>query len=243
MRKRALILGNNNYEAGNILRCCEDDAKDVGENLHQVGFEVTVDYNLTFKQMLIIINKFTDDIEENDLVVFFFSGHGVQWNEHNYLIGIDNQCLVDHPQMYEKHSISAQETLNSMMEQKPFAVIFLLDCCRLPVNINRRSKAMTPKDESRNFAPMKGVVGSLIAFACGPNEETLDNSPDKRHSLFTCHLLKYIAAPNMKVEEMMARVCEGVHKDSGGRMYTYRLSCLCTTEVYFNFVEQGEICV
>lgn len=241
IRKRALILGNNNYEDGNKLNSCENDAQDITERLQRIGFKVTLGCNLTYKNMVLMIAKFTRSIRQNDLIIFFFSGHGVQWNEHNYLVAVDNNDFADYPELVADHAISAQATLDAMMKPKPFAVIFLLDCCRQPINIHAREKATATKEDSMNFIPMQSEAGSLIAFACGPNQKALDHSPNRRNSLFTYHLLQHIDKPALRVEDMMVHVCEGVYNDSVGKLRVHRSSSLSVFRIYLNCTDEGAI--
>ena len=195
-------------------------------------------FDLSCTEMVDKLTRFQERIAKDDLVVFFFSGHGVQWKEQNYLIPIDNESLLTNPSMYGLHSISTQSTLATMMENEPFAVIFLLDCCRISGSNDQqhkgKKKAMIMNSEPMNSIAMKGVVGSLIAFACGPDAATFDTSPNKRNGLFTYHLLKHLTKPDFKVEEMMCLVCDVVYEDSDGTLFTHRTVCLRTSNVYFN---------
>ena len=236
--KRALIFGNNNYIAGDKLNCCANDAHDISTKLIEIGFKVTIECDQSYADMTETITEFQSDIKENDLIVFFFSGHGVEWNGQTYLVPIDNQRLIKDYSLCRYQAVCAQEPLNSMIAARPFTVIFLLDCCRLDTSEPMgKSKATAIKSSSDNFMTMKGVAGSLIAFACGPNEKTFDKSPNRRNGLFTYHLLQHITEPNLKIEEIMCRVCDGVYGDSGGELYTYRLSCLRTSKIYLNVEE------
>jgi len=233
--KRALLIGNINYDVAKLQRC-KNDATDVCDKLKGVGFQVTTGFDLTYQKMMDLIMKFVEEIVENDLVVFFFSGHGTEWKDENYLIPIDNQCLIDQSSRHEYHAVSAQKTLESIKEYKPFAIVFLLDCCRVR---NEGAKAIPVQSNSTNVTMIKGVAGSLTVFACGPNEEAFERSRNNRNSLFTYHLLEHIAKPNLKIDEMMCQVCDGVYDDSNGQLYTYRLSTLRTSKLYFNFTEKG----
>ncbi|CAF4954733.1 unnamed protein product, partial [Rotaria socialis] len=106
-----------------------------------------------------------------------------------------------------------------MKERKPFAIVFLLDCCRVRVE---DAKGNPPQSDSTSATTIKGVAGSLTVFACGSNEIAFERSKNDRNSLFTYHLLQHIDEPNLKIEEMMSRVCDGVYEDSNEQLYTCR---------------------
>ncbi|CAM2714864.1 unnamed protein product [Rotaria socialis] len=234
--KRALVIGNNTYEVNKLTRC-KNDAEDVGNKLQSAGFKVSPYFNLTYMGMARQINDFVEKINENDFVVFFFSGHGTEWREKNYLIPIDNKDLVKTPNLHPNWAICAQRTLDSMKERKPFAIVFLLDCCRVRVE---DAKDIPLQSNSTSATTIKGVAGSLTVFACGSNEIAFERSKNDRNSLFTYHLLQHIDEPNLKIEEMMSRVCDGVYEDSNEQLYTYRLCTLRTSKIYFNNTETSK---
>ncbi|CAF1491135.1 unnamed protein product [Rotaria sp. Silwood1] len=235
--KRALLIGNNDYDVNKLQRC-KNDAEDVANQLERLGFEATSHFNLKYMGMTDKINDFLANIMENDLIVFFFSGHGTEWHENNYLIPIDNKALIQRPDRHQHLAVSSQTILESMKKKNPFAIVFLLDCCRVH---SEGTKDLPVPSDSTIASTIKGVAGSLVVFAYGPNENAFDRSPNTRNSLFTYHLLKHIGERNLKIDEIMCRVCDGVYEDSAGQLYTYRLSSLQTSQVYFNFTTTGTV--
>lgn len=244
-KKLALLIGNNDYEDKGKLSCSINDVLDVGDALEKIDFQVTLGIDLTYKQMIQKILEFQRQIDKNDLVVFFYSGHGAQWGDQNYLIGIDNKCLSAYLEMYQYHTIHVQSTLESMMKHRPCAVIFFLDTCRnylienQPLSNIFVTKVLQENMTNINLSSMKGVAGSMIVFACGPDGSTMENSKNGRNSLFTYYLLKYISEANLKVDEMMCHVCNQMFEDTDGKSCSYRLSSLRTPYIYFNRSEKG----
>ena len=75
-RKLALVIGNENYSRfENRLRHHVNDASDISVALRNIKF------NLTYLQMLSTIKNFSQTIVDDDLVLFYFSGHGYQIND------------------------------------------------------------------------------------------------------------------------------------------------------------------
>ncbi|CAF1385961.1 unnamed protein product [Adineta ricciae] len=237
-RKLALVIGNNSYEVGKKLNCCLNDALDIGNVLEKFDFQVTVGVDLPYVKMVQKVLQFQRQVQKNDLLLIFYSGHGAQWEDQHYLIGIDNKCLSDDFEMYPHYAISIQSTLESMMKRQPCTIILLLDCCRN--NLNLEDQVSNTKNVSQenvtdvNLTSMKSIPNTLIVFACGSNEVTLENSKNARNSLFTYHLLKHIIEPNLNVEEVMSRVCHGIYEDTNGQSCSYRLSSLRTSNVFFH---------
>ncbi|CAF3889740.1 unnamed protein product [Rotaria sp. Silwood1] len=248
-KKLALLIGNNNYEHGDKLKYCINDVHDVANELKQMGFQVTIGTDLPYVTMIQIILRFQRQINTDDLVVFFYSGHGIQWEDQNYLIAIDNKCLADDTEMYRHYAIRVQFILESMTKRRPSTIVFLLDCCRTYLTENQAlsntplTKSIPENTTRTGLTTMKGVAGSLIVFACGPNEAVLEESKNGRNSIFTYHLLKHIVKPNLKIDELMCHVCNDMFEDTNGQSCCYRLSSLRTPNVYFNALNEGEILV
>jgi uncharacterized caspase-like protein len=89
-QKRALLIGNDTYSQGNRLHYCVNDATDLADKLRCVNFQVTIGTNLICEQMDLMIEEFSNTICSGDLVLFFFSGHGRQLNDQNFLIPVDD---------------------------------------------------------------------------------------------------------------------------------------------------------
>lgn len=234
MSKHALIIGNNKYRAGNTLKYCENDAKDMATKLRDIGFKVICHIDKTYSDMLSLITTFTTNISTNDFIVFFFSGHGTQLSETNYLVPIDNERLIEDPSIHPDHSISVQSTINSMMEKRPSAIIFLLDCCRLIIDVNQEIETMMSSADSENYIPNRTINSTLIVFACGPNQAALDKSLNGRNGLFTYHLLQHITEPELTLEQILQRVKRGVLRDTNGLLQVSLGNGLDTSKVHLN---------
>ncbi|CAF1244162.1 unnamed protein product [Adineta steineri] len=74
-----------------------------------------------------IILAFVDQIKENDIVIFYFAGHGVEIKNQYFLIPTNDQRITNN-RLYNKRAIDTEGTLELIMEQKPLAGIFLFDC-------------------------------------------------------------------------------------------------------------------
>src|SRR6201992_3241060 len=92
--RRAFVVGIERYSDGNVqsLARADTDAKDLGHDLEQVGFDpknITVAHDIATKADF---NKkfdaFLKTVKEGDFVFFFFSGHGlgVETSDTNYLL-------------------------------------------------------------------------------------------------------------------------------------------------------------
>lgn len=78
--KRAIVIGNGKYAASNNLGNALNDAIDIVAALKKIGFIIDEPkLNLTYEEMDIALTKFKHSLKNGDLALFYFAGHGVQW--------------------------------------------------------------------------------------------------------------------------------------------------------------------
>lgn len=81
-RKVALVIGISKYEDGQDLPNAENDAQSIVSALKNIGFLIHTDeaiIDAKRKSLKDVIDAFRSSIKEGDMVVFFFAGHGKQW--------------------------------------------------------------------------------------------------------------------------------------------------------------------
>ncbi|CAF4046764.1 unnamed protein product [Adineta steineri] len=222
--KRALLIGNNEYKKNSQLRYCINDAEDLANKLREINFEITAGINLTYDQMNSMIKMFIDKIDQDDLVLFFFAGHGCQWNHLNFLIPIDDDEIKTNTDL-EYRAINAQATLEKIINRRPSAAIFLLDCCR--------NSFVCESTNFNGLSSMRPIGDSFIGFSCTANKVALDKSKNGRNGLFTSHLLQHIDQPNLTIGEIMYGVCDGMMNETNNDQCPFRVSSL-RRKVYLN---------
>jgi uncharacterized caspase-like protein len=203
-----------------------------------MGFDTTVVNDADFSKMQETIKNFVKQISSTDLVVFFFAGHGVQWNHQNYLLPIDAHKITKKNAL-KKRAINAQITLSFISEKMPYAIVFFLDCCR---DYWTENKALRGAGTRSGLLPQIGLanmsvpVGSLVAFACEPGKTTKDVASNNHNGLFTFHLLKHVAKPNTSIEDILCDVCDGIQIDTNGAQIPHRISSFRYRNISFNSV-------
>ena len=228
-RRIALLIGNNKYTQ-NPLQNCVNDAKDMSAVLDRVGFHVTTKTDLAYEKMENQLEEFAGNIKSQDFVLFFFSGHGVQWEDQNYLIPCDDDRIKDWSDL-KYRATNAQRFLELMSNRKPFTIVYLLDCCRtycLPSIARSKDRG----NMSRGMALMPASGGSLIAFACAPGKTALERASNGRNGIFTYHLLQHITKPGERVTDVMIDVAGGVAAETNGKQIPYTTSAILTRDFY-----------
>ena len=78
-RKVALVIGIGTYDHIEGLENPENDANDMSDALQSIDFIVTKKLNVQRREMRHVIIDFEESIKPEDMVLFYFAGHGAQW--------------------------------------------------------------------------------------------------------------------------------------------------------------------
>jgi len=131
-RKLALIIGNSNYSGmKNQLSHSVTNAEQLRIILKKINFNVTIYTDVrTASEMMENVKNFAEKIEEGDLVLFYFSGHGNQVEDKNYLIPVDDAKIETDKDVKDLAS-NFERILERLVERNPsYVTVFILDCCR-----------------------------------------------------------------------------------------------------------------
>ena len=86
--RTALVIGNSDYRSSPLVNP-RHDARDLGEVLKKLGFEVEVVIDQNKEQMTEAIFEFGDRLRKRGGVGFFYyAGHGMEVDGENYLIPV-----------------------------------------------------------------------------------------------------------------------------------------------------------
>ncbi|CAF1613167.1 unnamed protein product [Didymodactylos carnosus] len=232
--KRALVIGISQYEDGSNLRNPQNDANDMAAALEKIGFAVTKGINMKADEMDESISSFVCSIEGADLVLFYFAGHGCQWEDQNFLIPSDNANLSG--SNIKRRAINAQDVLDQITAKNPYVAIFLLDCCR---SYHLRHSQLSRGEQPRGLKVMYASSGSLLAFACASGTTASDGQG--RNGLFTKHLLQHIITPNEDIQMLLRDVSHGVQQESEGQQIPYQNSSLTQRNICICASDSGKV--
>lgn len=216
----ALVFGNAAY-AGSPLVNSTNDARAIGDLLKNAGFDVDLVLDGTHKSMLGALQRLKGRVEDKRTrtVVFYYAGHAVQLDWHNFLIGVDAniRTIEDVP----RQSLDLGEVLSLFSaanpnREKQFVVI--LDACRdnpFPQSVKLAKKGLSQFDAPPN---------TLVAFSTAPGQVAYDGEGE--HSFYTGMLLREFAVPHVSLEDSLKRVRMGVRVASLGRQIPWESTSL-----------------
>jgi hypothetical protein len=234
-RRVALVVGNATYAHAPALRNPRNDASDMAATLRKVGFKVVLGLDLDQTHFADTIQRFARMLDDADVALFYYAGHGLQINGKNYLVSVN--ARLENEFFVSSETIALDAIVHLMESKVPTDLIFL-DACRdnpLEENLRKNLVAMQRGAElGRGLARIEPTGrDTLIAFAAAPGQEAADGKG--RHSPFTAALLKYIPRPNLEVSVMLKSVAAEVREETGNSQRPQQLSDMSRT---FYFVKR-----
>ncbi len=219
----ALIIGNSNYEKVTHLRNPVNDAEDLSVALKKLGFIVNTRLNARKKEMAESLRTFGEALRRNKVGLFYFAGHGVQYEGKNYLLAVDSDIEKDIDIPFE--AIDLNRVLAEMEQSGAEVNIVIIDACR--------NNPFTGKFRSvdRGLSIVKAPKGTLVVYATAPGEVALDGSG--RNGVFTEAFLKYLEAPGVDIEMVLKDVRKEVQMATNGKQVPWANSSL-TSVFYLN---------
>ncbi len=89
-RRVALVIGNSAYDNFPELANPTHDADGIASTLRRIGFDVVVPKdNVDEREFVDLLSDFSATAEGADIALFYYSGHGLQYQSENYLLPID----------------------------------------------------------------------------------------------------------------------------------------------------------
>ena len=209
-KRVALIIGNSDYSAAvGPLRNPVNDARTMAEALEEVGFEVTRLENVKYREMREAVRDFGSRLRKSDAALFYFSGHGVQFEGGNYLLPIGAEIEIPGHISYE--ALSENEVLAEMEGgTKDRVNLVIVDACRNNL-VTRGFRSASKGLAQPEFHPS----GSLIAYATAPGKVAADGTGT--NSPYVAELSKHLRTPGLKVEDVFKRVLVGVEERTKGK--------------------------
>jgi formylglycine-generating enzyme required for sulfatase activity/uncharacterized caspase-like protein len=209
----ALVIGNGAYyDKEDVLPNPPNDADDMAKVLKQVGFEVMLFKNLSLEAMEGAIKDFGEKLKKGGTGLFYFAGHGAQYQGENFLFPIGAMRSVTAVGHLRYRTMNVGYILTTMEEAKNNLNIVILDACRN--NPFARSLFKKRGMKSRNgLALMDVPSGTLIAYATRPNQTALDGTGG-RNSPYVKYLKQELPKPGLSILEVLTNVRVAVKRET-----------------------------
>jgi uncharacterized caspase-like protein len=232
--KLALVIGNAAYENAPALKNPVNDANDMCAALRKLGFKTLCHTNLRDRaEFDARVGDYINQLGPSSVGVVFYSGHGVQADEANFLIPTQVQ-----PKAATEDPLRVLYPLNELfmrLEKRPTKFqLVILDACRTdlfaqaprpaggrgpdavavtiaPTGLVRALEAVGRA--SYGLAPITNAPpGTVVFYATASKAAAYDGAG--RNGPLTKHILANIGTPNLYVRDLLARVTTGVKSET-----------------------------
>lgn len=228
-KRVALVIGNSAYRHTSPLTNPANDAKDIGAGLKRHGFSVMSGFDLDKPAFDAKVLEFATALENAEVGLFFYAGHGLQVNGQNYLVPTDAKLETVAALEFE---VVRLDTVQRIMERLTSTNILFLDACRSnPLTRNlARALGTRTAEIGRGLAAVESGVGTLISFSTQPGNVALDGTG--RNSPFAAALVKHIAGSNDDLAAILISVRNDVIRETQRKQVPWEHSSL-TGRFYF----------
>lgn len=192
-KRLAVIIGIDHYDQATFsdLSCCTNDAKVFSETLVEcAGFKpedikllVSSDKQVNYADILTSIKDMCDSAESEDLILFYFAGHGYGGTEDSFLITQDTK-----PEILEESSVSLDRISRYFKSSAAKFRMCIFDACH-----TGRFKERSGNTAVRDIDILKVSAEGWMTIAACKQDESAYELPGIRHGVFTHYLIKGIA--------------------------------------------------
>jgi hypothetical protein len=202
----ALLIGNAAYpNADAPLKEPVSDARALGAQLRDQGFDVDIGENLSKQAMQAALDRFYGKIKPTSPAIIFFSGFGIQTGRQSYLIPVDAQIWNEGD--VRRDGFSLDKILNDMANKGAQIKIAIIDASR-------------HNPYERNF---RSVPAGLAAVTAPEGAAVMMSAPsaavvsDGGSAVFVSELIKELKVPGATVEQVLNRTRVDVSRDTKGQ--------------------------
>jgi len=201
----ALVIGNNNYKNLNKLKTAVNDAKAVGQLLHdRFGFQTKVLYDATRASILDALDDYQRTLPEKSNLLIYYAGHGHKdvAAQRAYWLPVDAQR--DHSPNW----ISSTEITDKLRAIPSRHILVIADSCwsgdLSMASMLSRGGRVAKSEHDAMVAKMLNLKSRHIMSSGG--DEPVSDSGTAGHSVFSAALLQSLSdmeSDNFTAEDLL----------------------------------------
>lgn len=211
----ALVIGNGAYQGVPALTNPANDATAIADVLGGMGFEVIKGVDLDETGMEQVLRRFISAMKDARIVLFYYSGHGLQVGGKNYLIPVD--ASLEDEAALDFETIDADKVFAYMGGNDRIALAFL-DACRdnpFARSLARSGGLTRGSVETGLAVPETLGSGLFIGFSTAPNDTAADG--EGTNSPFTTAMIRHLPTPGLEINQVLTRVKADVRAATNNR--------------------------
>jgi hypothetical protein len=229
----ALVIGIGAYQNAPPLANPVSDAQAIGDALRRLNFEVTELHDADFTTLSRGLRDFGIHAQSADVAVVYFTGHGLQADNQNYLLPADAKLARAYDLQYEALPLSLM--LGEVSQAHKIGIV-LLDASRNNPFTERIVRSTSAGGQTINTTAGLARVddlprNTLVALAAKPDQ--VADGGNSGNSPFAAALLTNLQIPGLELSLFFRSVRDTVLKATYNRQEPYVLSSLGAEPFYF----------
>ena len=227
-RRVALIVGNAKYAHADVLANTVNDANAIGALLTKAGFDlVDVRRDIGVVEFKRAIREFLIAASEADIVVVYYSGHGLEYGGVNYLVPVDAKLANEND--VEDETVPLDRIIQATQSAKKLSLI-ILDACRDNPFLRDSARAGAKRAVAGRLIGVESTgAGALIAYAAKAGSVSFDGAGP--NSPFTAALVKHIVEPGVDIRIALGKVRDEVMASTSNRQEPFVYGSLGGDEI------------
>jgi hypothetical protein len=217
--KIALVIGNSKYAGMSPAPTVSvNDARRFADGLKRANFDVVTGENLSGPAMGQMLERFYGRIRPGSVVIFFFSGVGIQSNNQTYLIPIDPPIWSEADT--RSNGFDLETILKTIDSRGATIKVALLDASR------RNPFERRFRTYYAGLASVNAPIGTLVMYSTALGSVQNEGNNSSEGSVFVAELLKNVGVPNLTAEEALNKTRVGIISASRHEQVPYVSSSL-----------------
>lgn len=229
-RRLALVIGNTAYRNLPRLANAANDARLMADTLKALGFTLVGGaalLDLDKPGFDRAVRSFGQELQNADVGLFYYAGHGLQVQGTNWLVPVDANPTATRDLDFQM--ADADLVLKQMQLASTRLNLMILDACRNNPFAGRGLRAA-----GGGLAEMRAPEGTLIAYSTQPGNVAADG--DGANSVFTAALASTLRQPGLDVFRVFNSVGLAVKRQTGGQQQPWMSSSPIDGEFFFSGV-------
>lgn len=213
-KRVALVVGNSRYAHAPLLPNPEHDARAIAAKLSGLGFAVDLRIDVSKNDLDQALRRFGRRLQQADVALFYYAGHGMQVDGLNYLIPVEANPRQKRDLYYE--TVELTHVLQEMEGAAKVRLVFL-DACRdnpLVENLAASLRKTRSGSVGRGLAPVDAAIGTLISYATKDGHVAADG--EGKNSPYAAALLEHLADSGLEIGLMLRSVRKDVIARTNG---------------------------
>jgi hypothetical protein len=208
--KSALLVYNTTYKEF-PLKLPESNEETIASELQKLGFNVTLQSNITNDNFKTQIRQFISKLAENKGVgLFYYFGHSIQIDDEGFLIPVD--AKIKNEKDIELEAVNVRTILNNFDSIHNDLNIIIFDVYpKIPFQSRFKERRVS------NLSMLRAPKNTIIVFTFGPSSCGCDYEIIR--GLYPQEFIKALHIPDLNINDFLKTVRRNVYQISNNNKY------------------------